>query len=412
MQNSAEMLSDSEKTKIFRSLQLFHFFNDGLVLLYPVLMVTYFDRFHLNYYQTGLVFSMNVLMIVIFQIINGFFVDKGKIKQIMYFGMFGVAFSGYLLHFITNYPSLLMTAIIMGFFFGFVHSITYYVTMRLYPSMKNKKLARQGFAGDLGKLVSIFLAAFLLIFFDEFVPVFIWNIVCMTSAIYSAIILRNVNFKAIFAWDSKSNNGNNNGTNIGNLTNTALHENENRRIILLFTLLFLFNGYFDVVGKNIATYLFDTRTGFVSEYSEIVYAILFLAGTIGTYNAGTIRNKLGLKRHLTMVYLILIGTLLIFLLVHPNDLFIILLLLGPNFFFMLTVYTNIFGPVSNRINQKKLGFSMGLLLGLGWLGGFTSTWIGGRLANINPDYLLWFAILICLISLSLILTMNKTKYEK
>jgi predicted MFS family arabinose efflux permease len=55
---------------------------------------------------------------------------------------------------------------------------------------------------------------------------------------------------------------------------------------------------------------------------------------------------------------------------------------------------------------------MGLLLGLGWLGGFTSTWIGGRLANINPDYLLWLAISICLISLSLILSMNKTKYEK
>jgi MFS family permease len=78
-------------------------------------MVTYFDRFHLNYYQTGLVFSMNVLMIVIFQIINGFLVDKGKVKQIMYFGMFGVAFSGYLLHFITNYTSLLLTAIIMVF---------------------------------------------------------------------------------------------------------------------------------------------------------------------------------------------------------------------------------------------------------------------------------------------------------
>lgn len=411
MQNSAETLSESEKTKIFRSLQLFHFFNDGLVLLYPVLMVTYFDRFHLNYYQTGLVFSMNVLMIVIFQIINGFLVDKGKVKQIMYFGMFGVAFSGYLLHFITNYTSLLLTAIIMGFFFGFVHSITYYVTMRLYPNLKNKKLARQGFAGDLGKLVSIFLAAISLIFFDESVPVFIWNIVCTTSAIYSAIILRNVNFKVIFRWDSKTNSGNHDGI-LNNNQISSSHENENRRIVLLFTLLFLFNGYFDVVGKNIATYLFDTRTGFVSEYSEIVYAILFLAGTIGTYNAGTIRNRLGLKRHLTIVYLILIGTLLIFLFVHPNDLFSVLIILAPNFFFMLTVYTNIFGPVSNRINQKNLGFSMGLLLGLGWLGGFTSTWIGGRLANINPDYLLWLAISICLISLSLILSMNKTKYEK
>jgi predicted MFS family arabinose efflux permease len=113
----------------------------------------------------------------------------------------------------------------------------------------------------------------------------------------------------------------------------------------LFFFLLYFSSLMDILmllEKNIATYLFDTRTGFVSEYSEIVYAILFLAGTIGTYNAGTIRNRLGLKRHLTIVYLILIGTLLIFLFVHPNDLFSVLIILAPNFFFMLTVYTNLF----------------------------------------------------------------------
>jgi predicted MFS family arabinose efflux permease len=412
MESSNKTLSEPEKTKIFRSLQLFHFFNDGLVLLYPVLMVTYFDRFHLEWYQTGLVFSMNILMIVIFQIINGYFVDKGKIKQIMYFGMFGVAISGYFLHFVTDFSSLLTIAIIMGFCFGFVHSINYYVTMRLYPDRKNEKLARQGFAGDLGKLVSIFLASILLIFFDETIPVLVWNMVCTISAIYSAIIMRKINFRELFSPQNNIKKVQNTQESDIKDPQQSKQNSEKRRIILLFCLLFLFNGYFDVVGKNIATYLFDTRTGFVSVYSEIVYAILFLAGTIGTYNAGTIRNKLGLKKHLTLVYIILISTLLTFLLIHPNDVFLVLLLMGPNFFFMLTVYTNIFGPVSNRINQDKLGLSMGLLLGLGWLGGFTSTWIGGRLANINPDYLLWFALGICFISLILILTMNRSKYEK
>ncbi|MHA1394371.1 MAG: MFS transporter [Promethearchaeota archaeon] len=153
--NSNNLMKKREH--IFKVLQIFHFYNDGFVLLFPVLMVNFFDKFSLTWFQTGLIFAMNTLMIIFFQILNGMFVDKGRGIKILYFGMILVALSSFLLYLAIDFISLLFIAIICGVSFGFVHSINYTMTIHLFPEDKKEKLAKQGFAGDLGKLIAIFM---------------------------------------------------------------------------------------------------------------------------------------------------------------------------------------------------------------------------------------------------------------
>jgi MFS family permease len=395
-----------EQNLIFQGLQLYHFINDGLILLYPILMVTYFTRFSLDWLQTGITFATSTLLVVIFQIICGHLVDKGLHKQIMLVGMIGVTSSGFLLHLVNSFETLLIVVIIMGIFFGFVHSINYTITIRIFPKDQiNLKLARQGFAGDLGKLVAIFLSSLLLIFFDISIPILAWNLVCVVTTAYTLSRLIHLNFHQFMELKNDEIDGDTNS-----LDNNSVRKSRLLQMLPFFVLLFLYNGIWDIFTKNLATYLSVTRIGFIADYSEFIFAILMLAGTIGVYNAGTIRNKLGLKNHLIIVYTIMLVSSSLFVFLQTNSTLINLLLLFPFYFFMLTVYTNLFSQISRRINKRKLGISMGLLLGIGWMGGFTGNAVGGILGNIDPDLMFVLAILFCIISLILIVSMKKQHY--
>jgi len=183
-----------------------------------------------------------------------------------------------------------------------------------------------------------------------------------------------------------------------------------KEFAIMLLLLFLFNGYFDLIGKNIAVYIHEERIGYLSEYSQLIYAIFMFFGVVGTYNAGFLNKKLGFSRHLEISYGILTLTLTIFWITRTSSIIFVLILLSINFFFMLSIYTNIFSAASSFVNQNKLGTTMGFLLGLGWFGGFSSTLIGGKLADYNADAILIIGILISFISF-LIIFLNRQKWN-
>lgn len=406
-------LTENEKKTIFKSLSIYHFINDGMILLFPVLMVTYFEEFNLNWYQSGLAFSLNTLMIVVFQIINGFLVDKGYTKKIFIVGICGVTISSYLLHFISNYDMLLIISIISGLFFGFAHSINYSTTIKLFPKIKdsNEKLAKQGFAGDFGKLCAIFLSGILLIFFGISVPILVWNIISTVAAIYVLITITPINLKNLIDDDEILVDNNELINENLKISKPKINLKLIKTLLPFFAIMFLFNAYFDVIAKNIPTYLSQTNTGIISDFSELLFGIFMVGGVIGVYNAGNMRNKFGLKRHLIIVYLVLIVTLLVFVLSNPKSIIVIIILFTTNFFFMLSVYTNIFSQITHRITFDRVGTSMGLLLGLGWMGGVVGNWVGGFVArNNNPENLIWFGITMLVITLIIIISVKKSNY--
>ena len=116
-------VEDLQKKAIFNGLLTFHFLNDGLELLFPILMVSYVQRFNLQLSEVGNIFSINIVMVIIVQLINGYLADKGKSKQILIIGIIGITISGYFFLFINGKTAMIIASIISGVFFGFVHSI-------------------------------------------------------------------------------------------------------------------------------------------------------------------------------------------------------------------------------------------------------------------------------------------------
>lgn len=398
----SEIAKQDQRDRLFLGLQLFHFVNDGLILLYPIIMVEYFTLFDLKYYEIGLVYSMNTLMLIIMQIINGYLADRGYVKFLLIFGVLGVTLSSFLLHLVVNFVTLFSVSVISGFFFGIVHAINYATTIRLYPENSNLKLARQGFMGDLGKLIAIFLSSILTMLLPLAITIVTWNTVCVIAAIFVIWNTKDVRLPGISTKNAEVDAGLDSVDGISSFGFI-------KGAFLIFLLQFLFNAYFDLILKNTPTYLYDTRTGPLSEYSRIVFAVLYFIGTIGIFNADLFRRKLGRKRHFIVAYATMITTLLIFQLLATDSVLVTILLLGPNFAIGLSIYTNIFDEVSKHVGKKKLGFNMSLLLAFGWFGGFASTYIGGKIADVNPDFIIWQAIIVNVLSMVITIILIKTK---
>jgi len=69
-----------ERVYIQRRLYAYHFINDGITFVLPVLMASFYFEFNLNWFQTGLIFAFNSLATIIFQLIVGYYTDQNKSK--------------------------------------------------------------------------------------------------------------------------------------------------------------------------------------------------------------------------------------------------------------------------------------------------------------------------------------------
>ena len=57
-----------ERIYIQRRLYAYHFINDGITFVLPVLIASLYFEFNLNWFQTGLIFAFNSLATIIFQL--------------------------------------------------------------------------------------------------------------------------------------------------------------------------------------------------------------------------------------------------------------------------------------------------------------------------------------------------------
>ncbi|MFX1259076.1 MAG: MFS transporter, partial [Promethearchaeota archaeon] len=174
------MIKEKDKRLfIQKHLYTYHFLNDGITFILPVLMTNFFIMFNLTWFQMGLIFAFNSLSTIIFQLIIGYYTDKeGYSEILMKIGLILLALSSFLMIFSHNFTSLLIFAIISGIALAFQHSIAYATTSRMYGENQNVMIGRQGAYGDFGKCVAVFSSALLIIFFTSWrLVLLIWSIV-------------------------------------------------------------------------------------------------------------------------------------------------------------------------------------------------------------------------------------------
>ena len=297
-----------ERSYVQKRLYTYHFLNDGITFVLPVLMVSLYFEFNLNWFQIGLIFAFNSLTTIIFQLIVGYFTDQSNNKVLMLCGLFLLSLSSFLMIISFDFVSLLIFAIISGIALGFQHSIAYATTSRMYQEKNDIMIGRQGAAGDLGKCIAVFSSALLLIFFSSWkLVLLIWAFICLLVFIVITINLRNISFEKYFNHDivNESNNNNN-----------VEKELRKKLVILVFMIYILFLAIYSLLIINLALYLRVEKTGIVSEYSGLIMGYTLIFGVIGAYFSGSMKNKYGMTNSLIFFSILMIGVVIIYILLQ------------------------------------------------------------------------------------------------
>ena len=198
-----------ERLFVQRRLYTYHFLNDGITFVLPTLMASFYIVFNLNWFQMGLIFAVNSLVMVILQIIIGYYTDKKITKILMEIGLFLLALSTFLMIFSFNFISLLLFALLSGIALSFQHSISYATTSRMFGDDGDNRgimIGRQGAAGDVGKCVAVFTSTLLVILFMFWqIVLIIWSLITFAALIIIVYNFRNIRFEDYYYYIDEIN---------------------------------------------------------------------------------------------------------------------------------------------------------------------------------------------------------------
>ena len=363
-----------ERIYIQRRLYAYHFINDGITFVLPVLIASLYFEFNLNWFQTGLIFAFNSLATIIFQLIVGYYTDQNKCKYLMIIGLCLLTLSSLLMIFSFNFVSLLVFATISGIALAFQHSVSYATTSRMYQEKTDIMVGRQGAAGDMGKCIAVFSSALILILFNSWkLVLLIWTLISLLIFIIITFNFRNIAFEEYFNQDD--------------LYNINLNDRDNQRprkmiIILIFIIYVLTLAIYSLLIINLAVYLRVEKIGLVSEFSGLILGYTLIFGVIGAYFSGSMKKKFGMTNSLVIFGILMIALLSIYILLDTSDLIINLIFYAMFGFFLFLMYPQLLAAINNCFHHKKIGFGYGIVLSFGWLGIFIGSLIGGYLANL------------------------------
>ncbi len=390
-----------ERIYIQRRLYAYHFINDGITFVLPVLIASLYFEFNLNWFQTGLIFAFNSLATIIFQLIVGYYTDQNKCKYLMIIGLCLLTLSSLLMIFSFNFVSLLVFATISGIALAFQHSVSYATTSRLYQEKTDIMVGRQGAAGDMGKCIAVFSSALILILFNSWkLVLLIWTLISFLIFIIITFNFRNIAFEEYFNQDD--------------LYNINLNDRDNQRprkmiIILIFIIYVLTLAIYSLLIINLAVYLRVEKIGLVSEFSGLILGYTLIFGVIGAYFSGSMKKKFGMTNSLVIFGILMIALLSIYILLDTSDLIINLIFYAMFGFFLFLMYPQLLAAINNCFHHKKIGFGYGIVLSFGWLGIFIGSLIGGYLANLFSAimfFILSIFIFIVIVILSLIIKIS------
>ncbi len=375
----------------------YHFVNDAVVFLLPTIMGRLYQTFNLNFFEINWIFALNTLATLLSQLVCGWAVDKERGILFLYVGPTFLTISTMLLVLSTDFTTLLFLNTLSGIALGFQHSTTYTLTVKLFPGdVQEKYMGIQASTGDAGKLVAIATTSLLLLFgYPWQLSFWIWGGAAMGTTILIVLLLRSFDYQEVLEDARKEYSPVE--THITS-TKPTKQKIPIRNVVLVICMFILFNAAFDLNVKNFTAYLKAARPLEVAPYAEILFTLLMGIGVIGALLSGFVAKRLGTKRALLLEYIGL-GTILFLFLVAGDSLFLTSLTIPFIAFFQFLTYPVILSASNRYMPEHRRGLGFGLIMGIGWLGGFISAPITGYYADIyGPDLIFIVSIVFIVIS--------------
>jgi len=379
-------LSATEKTVVLNSCYAYHFLNDAITFVLPTIMVLLFKDFELNWLESGLIFAMNLLAMILFQLVIGYYSDIVDQKSIMLAGMVLLGVSTLLMAMAFDFMSLLIYAILLGLGLGIQHASSYSVSARILT----EKVNRQAAFGDFGKGTAIVSSTILLFFLPgdvawrgSFVA---WGIATLMAAMVVAFRLKRFHLMP-------------SGYFRGNfIANEILVEDRiARREVLkriaslapFFVLFMLYSAQFQVISNNLTTYMGEYK-GFDTRVAPFFFIVYFAFAAAGSFSSLPLSRRFDKKRLLIVNYLVYLATLLLYVAIDPRDAASNAVYCAAMAYFSYTTYPVILQTMSGKSPRAYLGLAFGIMMSIGWVGGFVSSLVGGLLSDLFTAQAIFF----------------------
>ncbi len=398
------------KNHVYWALNYYHFVNDGIVFLIPIITAIYFQKFQLSYTEISILFTIHTLFVVMTQIVVGKLVDLNHEALVYIIGSIFTSISTFTLLFPRDFLSLFILVVFNGIGLGFVHSILYVNGAKLFPTNRERKMAIQGAMGDFGKVVAVFSTIIIDFLNPELWPLtlIIWGILAVGIIIFGIIVMPNFSFSTLNkAAEAQLNDSSNQRAG----TIKALLS---RELILLILLLIVYSGSYDVVVKPLIIFFQQERTGLSASYAKILFGIFMIFGTMGAYASGPLKIRFGLKRYITIMYGIMGVVLLCFIIFAIDSLISDIIFSALLGFLILSIYIAIQSELSYFMHSSQMGIGYALIFGFGWGGGVLFVTIAGPIADyFHSSYIyLFIGLILCSITILLVQFAPKRKTDR
>lgn len=388
----------NDKNRILSTVGIFHGFNDGAVVIIPILFPVFKVLFNLSYTQIGVITGGGLLITLITQIFVGFLSDKKNRRVILSLGILLLSVSLLLLAQVQGFLTLLVFIFLLRFSAGFFHPVGIGWISKVFKKEKlDWAMGMQSALGDFGAFIGILTTAFIVEFRDWSYPFYVWAILGILCLFIGLSLTRNIN-------EEIANNQKKKKT---TFKGRFLQEKEILKTVKFFIPGLIISGSAWGLVVSYLPLLLDERTALSLSMIGVIVSIWIGIGTISCLLYGKIILFFGRKKVIIFSYIgmgLMGFSLSIF--TEVWILIIIMIILGISTFL---TYPAIFSYVSEKTDEAFEGKVFGYLFTV-QLGGSTSLlFISGITSDIWGIWTPFFILGFLSILISILLIINKKK---
>jgi len=359
-----------DKTKILSTVSIYHAFNDGVVVVIPLLFPVFKILFDLSYTQIGIITSGGLLVTLVTQLLIGRISDRKNRIFLLTLGILLMSASVLLLTCVQGFITLMLFIFLIRFSAGFYHPTGIGWISRIFKGKRvDWAMGVQSAAGDFGAFIALLSTLFIVENMNWSFPLYLWAIGGTICLFIGVFLTTNINLDFL-----KISNNNKKQT----IAKSLRKELSYLKKIKMFIPAFIISG---AAWGIIVTYLpllLVEKTHLSLTAIGLLISVWIGIGTIICLVYNKIQKIIGRKNVVLFSYLTM--ALMAFCLTILTNIFvliIIMILLGASTFL---TYPALFSFVSDLIDKDIIGttfaYTFTIQLGGGtiliFLGGFTS----------------------------------------
>ena len=383
------------------ALAIYHFVNDGSVIVFTATLPAITMTLGLTFYQVGVVLSLGSITYLIMQLIFGYISDRGFANAIIFIGFVGVAFSSFLLPFASLFTQILMAFLLLRAFTSVYHPVSFASISRIYAKCRTKAFGVQGVGEQIAMVAAPLFAGFVAEAYGWGTPFYVWAAVGLIGFLFFLILFKG------------------SGLNFGNddvdpQVEEPAKPPEMRLYVLIAATIALADGVYVLFMSYMPLYLtiaegmrLSTATVILSLWFAAGIPVAASAGRIAKWFGGESRSLVGFFSFMTVLFLA--SNILKFQTSWHMSLvlYMLLILTGTSVYVCFPFQLSMIGRL---VSDRRRGVSYALTLNVGVVGGAIVSYVTGYLASLlTISIVLPLLLLISAVGLIVAFVLNRMR---